>query len=85
MSNADGKCLGVLPGILASLGLRASLIIMYHDIVMTLYICFPFQTNLGNMEVIRYTATQWEKDFLQNNTAVLAMEMRRNWMKKLLS
>ena len=72
MSNADGKCLGVLPGILASLGLRASLIIMYHDIVMTLYICFPFQTNLGNMEVIRYNkeetkqavaATQREKDF----------------------
>ena len=52
---------------------------------MTLYVCFPFQTNLGNMEVIRYTAKQREKDFLQNNTAVLAMEMWRNWTKKLLS
>ena len=51
---------------------------------MTSYVCFPFQTNLGNMEVIRYTAKQREKDFLQNNTAVLAMEMRRNRMKKFI-
>ena len=69
-------------------------VIMFHDIVMTLYICFPFQTNLGNMEAIRYNkeetklavaAIQREKDFLQNNTAVLALEMRRYRMKKLLS
>ena len=50
-------------------------------------ICFLFQTNLGNMEAIRYNkeetkqavaAIQREKDFLQNNAAVLALEMRCN-------
>ena len=60
---------------------------MFHDIVMRSCICFLFQTNLGNMEAIRYNkeetkqavaAIQREKDFLQNNAAVLALEMRCN-------
>ena len=69
-------------------------VIMFHDIVMRSCICFLFQTNLGNMEAIRYNkeetkqavaAIQREKDFLQNNAAVLALEMRCNQIKKLLS
>ena len=46
------------------------------------YICFPFQTSLGIMEMLAYNkegteqavaALQREKDFLRNNAMVLAL------------